>query len=118
LVVEDEANSRLLLRRSLERAGYSVAEAVDGHEALEQLRRARPSLILLDLLMPRMDGFAFLDELRTHDEWRDIPVVAVSAKTMTAEDRARLGDTAVLQKGAYTAAELLRSVSDVAAARD
>jgi signal transduction histidine kinase/DNA-binding response OmpR family regulator len=118
LVVEDDADSRALLRRSLERAGYPVVEAVDGRDALERLRQSRPSLILLDLLMPRMDGFALLDALRARDDWREIPVVVVSSKTITAEDRARLGDTAVLQKGSYTSAELLQSVSDVSAARD
>ncbi|HEX3157557.1 MAG TPA: response regulator [Gemmatimonadaceae bacterium] len=113
LVVEDDAASRALMRRMLERAGYAVSEAADGQDAIERLRESTPSLILLDLHMPRMDGFAFLEARRAHDAWKAIPVVVVSARSVTPQDRERLGATEVLEKGVFTADDLLRSVGEV-----
>jgi len=114
LVVEDDASARDLLRRTLEREGYTVVEAADGGEGIERLRASRPKLVLLDLLMPRMDGFAFLEALRSREEWRAIPVVVVSAKTVTEHDRERLRTAAgILQKGSYTSRDLLQAVGAV-----
>jgi CheY-like chemotaxis protein len=62
----------------------------------------RPNAILLDLMMPEMDGFEFLDEIRRHDDWEDIPVIVITARDVTAEDRARLNGRveSIIQKGA------------------
>ena len=70
---------------------------------------------MLDLMMPEMDGFEFLVELREHAEWRDIPVLVVTAKNLTAEERSRLnGDVErVLQKGGFQLEELLREIARV-----
>jgi CheY-like chemotaxis protein len=111
LVVEDDPEARELVRRTLERQGYPVFEAADGREAVELLFDAAPSLIILDLLMPRMDGFAFLDFLRSSLEFSAIPVVVVSAKTLNEVERSRLGSAArVLQKGVHSSGELLHAV--------
>ena len=67
-----------------------MAEADNGQVALDRLGEAPPSAILLDLMMPEMDGFEFLDEIHRHDEWRNIPVIVITARDITAEDRARL----------------------------
>ena len=75
------------MRRALEQDGWQVAEAENGRVALERLAEARPDVILLDLMMPEMDGFEFLDEMRSRAEWRDIPVLVVTAKDLTAEER-------------------------------
>jgi CheY-like chemotaxis protein len=112
LVVEDEADMRHILCRMLERAGWAVAEAANGQEALTRLAEDRPHLILLDLLMPEMDGFTFVEVLRQQDAWRSIPVVVVTAKDLTPDDRQRLNGYVeqILQKGAYSQEALLHEV--------
>jgi PAS domain S-box-containing protein len=112
LVVEDDPPTRNLFKRLLEKDGWAVAEAENGRVALEQLAGARPCLILLDLMMPEMDGFEFLEELRRQEAWRYIPVVVVTSKDLTDADRQRLSGQVekVLQKGAYRAEDLLAVV--------
>jgi CheY-like chemotaxis protein len=118
LVVDDDAALRELLRRILEGAGYTVVEAENGRVALERLRTMAPGVILLDLMMPEMDGFEFVAEVRRHEAWRAIPIVVVTAKELTAEDRQRLNGYVerILQKGAYTRDTLLTEVRDLVAA--
>ena len=90
-----------MLRRTLENDGWTVSEAANGRVALERVRESVPDLILLDLMMPEMDGFEFVAELRKNDAWRSIPVVVVTAKDLTPEDRQRLEGNVreVFQKG-------------------
>jgi CheY-like chemotaxis protein len=118
LVVEDDPPTREMLRRMLEREGFPVVEAADGRSALARVAEGRPSLILLDLLMPGMDGFEFLAELQARPEWRSVPVVVVTAKDLTAEEQARLSGQVheVLRKGAYTRERLLAEVRERVAA--
>ncbi len=113
LVVEDDDSTREMVCQLLRRSGWDAAEARNGRQALERVAGGAPNLILLDLMMPEMDGFAFLDELRQHDSGRAVPVVVITAKDLTAEDRLRLNGSVVrvLEKGAYTRDELLREVS-------
>jgi signal transduction histidine kinase/CheY-like chemotaxis protein len=117
LIVDDDAALRELLRRILEKEGYTVLEAENGRVGIERMRLS-PGLILLDLMMPEMDGFEFVAELRRHEAWRAIPVVVVTAKELTAEDRRRLNGYVekILEKGAYTRDTLLREVRDLVAA--
>jgi CheY-like chemotaxis protein len=112
LVVEDDIATRELLRRQLEAEGWSVTEAENGRVALAALERGTPSLILLDLMMPVMDGCQFAAELRQREAWRGIPVIVITAKDLTAEDRRALnGDVqGVLQKGAFSREDLLREI--------
>jgi PAS domain S-box-containing protein len=113
LIVEDDTDVRDVTRRSLELAGWSVVEAENGRAGLERLATFRPGVILLDLMMPEMDGFQFVDELRRHPEWMSIPVVVVTAKDLTTGDRERLSGQVglILQKGAYSREDLLRETS-------
>jgi len=102
LVVEDDAATRELIERSVERLGHRVARATNGREAVDWLEaNASPALILLDLLMPEMDGFEFLNVLRGRDAWRDIPVVVVSAKQLSEAERQVLGESSqrIVAKG-------------------
>jgi CheY-like chemotaxis protein len=119
LVVEDQADVRELTRRILEQGGWDVKEAANGRAGLEQLATVKPDVIVLDLMMPEMDGFEFVDELRRRPEWKAIPVVVVTAKDLTIEDRARLSGQVglILQKGAYSRDELLRETSLIVASR-
>ena len=111
LVVDDDADLRRRLRGLLEKDGWAVDEAADGREALDRLA-ARPSLVLLDLLMPGMDGFEFLAELRQREEFRSVPVVVLTAKDLTAADHDRLRGSieAVLRKGSLGSEQLLAEV--------
>jgi hypothetical protein len=113
LVVEDDAATRELLRTSLEKDGITVAEACNGMEGLRRLATLRPALILLDLMMPEMDGFQFTREVRSRPEWRDIPIIVMTAKDIAAEDRTRLDGhvSRILQKGACGREELLAEIS-------
>ena len=112
LVVEDDAVLRGMLRRTLEMEKWTVTAAENGRVALERVKTGVPSVILLDLLMPVMDGFQFLAELHKREEWRQIPVVVITAKDLSQADRRRLvGQTEkVLEKGAYVREELVREV--------
>jgi PAS domain S-box-containing protein len=112
LIVEDHAETREMLRRFLERDGWTVTEATNGREALERVAANQPELIVLDLMMPEMDGFTFIETLRQNAAWRSIPIVVVTAKDLTPDDRRRLNGTVeqILQKGAYSREELLREI--------
>ncbi len=116
LIVEDDTSSADIVKRTLAEAGWDVRLAENGRAGLEQLRENRPSVILLDLMMPLMDGFEFAAELRRHAEWRDIPVIVLTAKELTAEDRKRLdGDVQkILKKGGTRLDEIASVVRDMA----
>jgi CheY-like chemotaxis protein len=79
LVVEDDNDIRGLVSEVLRDDGYDVREATNGCEALNQVRTERPDLIVLDLMMPVMDGWTFVEECRTHTDCRDVPIVVTSA---------------------------------------
>src|SRR5207245_11171483 len=91
---------------------WSVAAAENCLAALESITHCQPSLILLDLRMPVMNGFEMIAELHKHEDWRKIPVVVVSAKELTAEDRQRLQGHVqkILQKGDFGREGLMREV--------
>ncbi len=90
LIAEDDPGTREILRRTLEPSGWSVIEAGDGHQALARLEEQTPDAIVLDLMMPGMDGFELLSALKARHEWAGIPVIVVTAKDLTNDDRSRL----------------------------
>jgi signal transduction histidine kinase/DNA-binding response OmpR family regulator len=112
LVVEDHADTRELIRRTLEQEGVAAVLAENGRIALERLESCQPALILLDLLMPEMDGFELLQALREREAWSGIPVVVVTAKDLTREEREALAGRTdqVIEKGAYGREQLLAEV--------
>jgi signal transduction histidine kinase/DNA-binding response OmpR family regulator len=112
LVVDDDPKTRDMLRRTLQKVGWTVAEAANGSEAMEALARANPALVLLDLMMPGMDGFEVLERLRGDETWREVPVIIITAKDLTADDVDRLNGRVVkvLQKGAYQRRDLVRDI--------
>jgi signal transduction histidine kinase/CheY-like chemotaxis protein len=117
LVVDDDADFRSLVRRMLERDGYTVVEADNGRAALARLRDATPGVVLLDLMMPEMDGFDFVAAVRTDAAWRSLPIVVITAKDLSPEDHERLNGyvARVLQKGALSREALLAEVRDLVA---
>jgi hypothetical protein len=117
LVVEDDDTTREMVRRTLEKEGWDVTEAENGRVALQQMANRQPEIILLDLMMPEMDGFRFVSELRQNAAWRFIPVVVVTAMDLTQQERQQLeGEVErILQKGAYSRDELLQEVCNLIA---
>jgi signal transduction histidine kinase/CheY-like chemotaxis protein len=115
LVVDDQPESREMLRRTLEKEGWRVAEAENGREALERVAERPPALVLLDLMMPVMDGFEFVMELRKVDAWREIPIVVVTARDLDDEDRRRLNGAVVglIQKGGVDRESLLAQIREL-----
>jgi CheY-like chemotaxis protein len=113
LVVDDEPESRRIARRHLEKLGWEVDEAEEGTDALHWLsQNPRPAMILLDLLMPGMNGFAFLEELAKRAEWRLVPVVILTAMPLGAAERELLAGRTreVIAKGADDLAAVLRRI--------
>ena len=119
LLIEDDAATREMMCAMLTREGWTVSEAVNGRIALERLETIRPDLILLDLMMPEMDGFEFVYQLRAHPEWHTIPIIVLTAKDITTEDRLRLNGCVekILQKGACDRDALLQEIRTLVAAR-
>jgi CheY-like chemotaxis protein len=122
LVVDDDAVARELTSAMLEKEDVDVVQAGDGRQALALMGELLPQIILLDLMMPVMDGFEFLEELKKHAQWQSIPVVVITAKDLTDADHERLNGKvrSVLGKGAYSESELMtmlqRAVRQAAAA--
>ena len=119
LVVDDDADTRQRMRTVLEKNGWTVTEASNGLEALDQVAHAVPKLILLDLTMPVMDGFSFLRTLRERPGCADVPVVVLSARDLTIEERKRLrGASQVLNKGDTSLRDLAGELRALAPALD
>lgn len=113
-IIEDDPQSALLLRRILQTRGeYRIFEAHDGAAGLDMVRRERPDLILLDLMMPGLDGFAFLEALKADKAMSAVPVIVITAKELTSAERERLSGQieGLMQKGAFTDEELLEEIS-------
>ncbi|HTW68226.1 MAG TPA: response regulator [Bryobacteraceae bacterium] len=119
LVVDDLADNRELLRNALESDGWTVEEAGNGLEALDRVEQRRPDAILLDLMMPEMDGIAFVERLRASERNHSIPVLVVTAKEITPADRQRLsgGVQAIMQKGAADLSEVVSQTRALLSAR-
>ena len=114
LIVEDDEITRDMLKKSLETNDFKVLSAINGKEGLSMVEKTKPALILLDLMMPEMDGFEFAEKLRENKDWLDIPVVVITAKDLTSDDHKRLKGNveAIMQKGSYNKNDLLQEVSN------
>jgi CheY-like chemotaxis protein len=112
LLVEDDPTTRQMMRRLLEKEGWSVREAENGRVGLERVAEEKPALVLLDLMMPEVDGFTFAAELHRNPDFRDVPVIVVTAKDLTPEDRRRLNGYVErsIQKGMFRREDLLADV--------
>jgi CheY-like chemotaxis protein len=112
LVVDDDPHVADLVRQSLEDEPYQIDAAADGLAALDAIGQRRPDVILLDLLMPRMDGFEVIASLQKDPERRDIPVIVLTAKTLSRQERRSLKEhaLAVIQKGALDREALIAEI--------
>jgi PAS domain S-box-containing protein len=115
LIAEDDPTTREMFRRMLEKEGWQVVEAENGKIALDMIATNQPDLVLLDLMMPEMDGFQFIDAVRQNSAWRSLPIVVMTAMDLTTHDRLRLNGYVeqILQKGTYHCEDLLREVKDL-----
>jgi CheY-like chemotaxis protein len=115
LVVDDDSNVPELVRQLLEGESCSIEWAPDGIVGLERIAHVRPSLILLDLLMPRMDGLTFLNVLQADAALRDIPVIVLTAKSLTIGERQTLQDRVLglVEKHGFKREDLIREVRRV-----
>ena len=115
LVIDDDSTTRIILRKMLVKDGWRVDEAENGKVAIDQIKKEKPELILLDLLMPVMDGFKFLKVIKTEETFIDIPIIVITSKDLTADDYSFLTANVdkVIQKGDYTRKEIINRI-DVA----
>ena len=116
VVIDDNTHDSRLIRRLLQsRKQYRVFEAHSGLEGIDLVRQRKPNLVILDLTLPGMDGFSILDELKGDERTREIPVVIVSARSLTAGERKRLHHytESMWQKGRFSARELVHHVAGV-----
>ena len=114
-IIEDEPDAARLLRRIIQaRGGYQIFEASNGREGLELIRRERPDLVLLDLMMPEVDGFTVLSTMKEEDEIADIPVIVITAKELTSQEQRRLSGhvESLLQKGSWDDLDMLDDIVD------
>lgn len=117
VIIEDEPTSREILRRMIAREGWSTREAENGRVAMAMIAEQPPALILLDLMMPIMDGFAFLDELERHPALRDIPVIVITARDLSIAERERIGRfRRTMQKGSISRRVLSQILRDLSPA--
>jgi CheY-like chemotaxis protein len=104
-----------MMRQTIEKMSLPVAEAADGRQALAWLSgHPAPAMILLDLMMPDVDGFEVLDALAAHPQWREIPVIVITAKQLTAAERDRLLGQAqkVIAKGSASRLDIAAAISE------
>ena len=112
LAVDDDPALLTLLETILTHEGYEVELAADGASALAAVDHQHPDVILLDLMMPEMDGFSFVEALAASPAWAGVPVIVLTARELSAEERLRLQGhvSQVLQKGALNREELAREI--------
>jgi CheY-like chemotaxis protein len=121
MIVDDDPNVRDMLQRILERDGWATVLAENGRVALDLMVNHTPCVILLDLMMPEMDGFTFIEELRARGGPAQIaPIIVLTAKTLTEGDRQRLHGAVsqVLSKGQHSTAELVNELRRAASSRN
>ncbi|HJV32864.1 MAG TPA: response regulator [Patescibacteria group bacterium] len=114
LIVEDEQSMQRALKNKLEHAGYAVIAANDGEEAIDALRSSKPDLVLLDLIMPKLDGISVLRQMKSDDALRGVPVVILT--NLSSGDKVaeamQLGTFDFLVKANYSLDDVLKKVNE------
>jgi CheY-like chemotaxis protein len=115
LVVDDDPYVCEMIRQLLEGMPYEIASAVDGRLALETIQQKAPDAILLDLLMPELDGFSLIAALRESPHWKDIPIIVLTAKSLSAAERELLQNSVsrVIEKNGLESTALLDEIQRV-----
>jgi CheY-like chemotaxis protein len=112
LVVDDDVDALDLVVAMLDGSGYEICTAASGNEAMDEILRARPDAVILDLMLPGMDGFEIVHRLSLTEEGRDIPVILLTARDLSHEEHRALdtGTARIIQKGSFTREELLAEI--------
>ncbi|RPH56906.1 MAG: response regulator, partial [Chloroflexi bacterium] len=115
LVVDDDPNIAEMLRQFLPEAEFKLDSAPDGVAGLEAIAASRPDILLLDIIMPRLDGFGVIESLRADPATRDLPIIVISAKELTAAESARLKEsvTLVMKKQGFQGEKLVDEINSV-----
>lgn len=115
LVIEDDEATREILERTAEKEGWEVQTAENGRVGLNRLAQQIPDLILLDIMMPEMDGMQFVSEMRRNEAWQRIPIIVVTAKSLTEKDRNLLRGQVerIVQKAEYTPKNLVSEIRNI-----
>jgi CheY-like chemotaxis protein len=115
LVVDDDPDALDLAVAMIEGGGYEIETATSGREALDAIARHRPDAIILDLMLPEMDGFEVVHRMSLNSDWRSIPVILLTARDLSHEERRALdiGTARIIQKGGFGRDELLAEIKAV-----
>jgi PAS domain S-box-containing protein len=115
LVIDDDSEARQLVRHAAEREGWAVREADSGFSGLQSIREAPPGVVVLDLMMPEMDGFEVLETIRASESTRNLPVIVLTAKDLTLGERDLLTRKVswVMEKASYSRADLVEHVREL-----
>jgi signal transduction histidine kinase/CheY-like chemotaxis protein len=117
LVVDDDPNIADMLRQFLPESDFELLSALDGVDGLKALESHRPDIILLDIIMPRLDGFGFIEKMRTNPNMCDLPIIVISAKELNADETTRLREatTLIMKKQGFHGDKLLQEINNVLA---
>jgi DNA-binding response OmpR family regulator len=112
LVVDDDPSIADMLRQFLPESEFALEDAADGLEGLACIDKQRPDIVLLDIMMPRLDGFGVIERLRLNPHTRDLPIIVISAKDLTVEESARLKETVsfVMKKQGFRGEEFIAQI--------
>jgi len=115
LVVDDDPNIAEMLRQFLPESDFTLVSALDGVAGLDAVEENRPDIILLDIVMPRLDGFGVIESLRANPDTRDLPIIVISAKELTADEAQKLTETVtlVMKKQDFRGEKLVDEIIDV-----
>jgi two-component system alkaline phosphatase synthesis response regulator PhoP len=113
LIVDDEVHLARILQFTLEKAGYDVVTAYDGREALERAEEDRPDLVILDLMLPGIDGYKVCNILKTHDEFKGIPVIILSARDLEQEMLEEPLNADLFIEKPFNSLELIERISEL-----
>jgi CheY-like chemotaxis protein len=113
LVVDDDPNVADMLHQFLPESEFSLESALDGVAGLQAIEANRPDVLLLDIIMPRLDGFGVIENLRAHPQTRDLPIIVISAKDLSADESARLKETVavVMKKQSFQGGQLVDEIN-------
>jgi len=113
LVVDDEPDQVTLISKILQEEGYRIAKAYDGRQAIESVKRSRPDLIILDLMMPNVNGFEVIAYLKGGEETRRIPIIVLTGKELTRKQAQDLNGKVerIMKKGVLGMEEILETVN-------
>ena len=115
LVVDDDPNVVDMLRQSLPESDFSLESALDGVAGLRAIEANRPDILLLDLIMPRLDGFGVIENLRANPQTRDLPIIVISAKELTSDESKKLKESVafVMKKQGFDGEKLIDEINNV-----